>query len=84
MKTQGIVTDSDTEKELQAWQQARENPVDEERLRQQYKNRRNNAQGNIGRVQDVRAAQYSRDRQNTRAVPCDKQESQDGRIYRTF
>ncbi len=45
MKTQGIVTDSDTEKELQAWQQARENPVDEERLRQQYKNRRNNAQG---------------------------------------
>lgn len=32
MKTQGIVTDSDTEKELQAWQQARENPVDEEWL----------------------------------------------------
>lgn len=45
MKTQGIVTDSDTDKELRKWQQARENPVDEERLRQQYKNRRNNAQG---------------------------------------
>ena len=45
MKTQGIVTDSDTDKELRKWQQARENPVDEEQLRQQYKNRRNNAQG---------------------------------------
>lgn len=45
MKTQRIVTDSDTEKELQAWQQARENPIDENRLRQQYKNRVNNAQG---------------------------------------
>ena len=45
MKTQRIVTDSDTEKELQAWKQARENPIDENRLRQQYKNRANNAQG---------------------------------------
>ena len=45
MKTQRIVTDSDTKKELQAWQQARENPIDENRLRQQYKNRVNNAQG---------------------------------------
>lgn len=45
MKTQGIVTDSDTDRELRKWQQARENPVDEERLRQQEKNRRNNAQG---------------------------------------
>jgi recombination protein U len=42
---QGIVTDSDTEKELQKWQQARENPIDESKLRQQYQNRRNNAQG---------------------------------------
>lgn len=45
MINQGIVTDSDTEKELQRWQQARENPVDEERLKRQYKNRINNAQG---------------------------------------
>jgi recombination protein U len=42
---QGIVTDSDTEKELQKWQQVRENPIDESKLRQQYQNRRNNAQG---------------------------------------
>lgn len=45
MKTQGIVTDSDTDRELRKWQQAGETTVDEERLRQQYKNRRNNAQG---------------------------------------
>ncbi len=45
MGNNGFVTDSDTERELRKWQQARENPVDEERLRQQYKNRRNNAQG---------------------------------------
>ena len=42
---QGIVTDSDTEKELKRWQQARENPIDEEKLKRQYKNRINNAQG---------------------------------------
>ena len=42
---QGIVTDSDTEKELKRWQQARENPIDEEKLKRQYKNRLNNAQG---------------------------------------
>lgn len=45
MRNKGIVTDSDTEKELQKWQQARENSVDEDRLRQQYQNRLNNAQG---------------------------------------
>lgn len=45
MQNQGIVTNSDTEKELQRWQQARENPVDEEKLKRQYKNRINNAQG---------------------------------------
>lgn len=45
LTNKGIVTDSDTEKELQKWQQARENPVDEERLKRQYKNRINNAQG---------------------------------------
>ena len=41
----GFVTDSDTEKELKAWQTARETPIDEEKLRQQYKNRQSNAQG---------------------------------------
>lgn len=45
MINQGIVTDSDTERELQAWQQARNMPIDEEKLSQQYKNRMNNAQG---------------------------------------
>lgn len=40
-----IVTDSDTEKELKKWQQARENQIDEEQLKRQYKNRVNNAQG---------------------------------------
>lgn len=45
MINQRIVTDSDTEKELQEWRQARETAVDENRLRQQYKNRLNNAQG---------------------------------------
>lgn len=45
MINKGIVTDSDTEKELKKWQQARETPVDEEQLKRQYKNRVNNAQG---------------------------------------
>ena len=45
MGNNGFVTDSDTEKELRAWQTARETPIDEEKLRQQYKNRQNNAQG---------------------------------------
>ena len=36
---------NDTERELQKWQQARETPIDENALRQQYKNRLNNAQG---------------------------------------
>lgn len=45
MINKGIVTDSDTEKELKKWQQARENPIDEEQLKRQYKNRVNNAQG---------------------------------------
>lgn len=45
MVNKGIVTDSDTEKELKKWQQARETPVDEEQLKRQYKNRVNNAQG---------------------------------------
>ena len=44
-RNQGFVTDSDTEKELQAWKDARENPIDEDKLRQQYRNRLNNAQG---------------------------------------
>ena len=39
------MTDSDTERELQKWKQARETPIDENKLRQQYQNRRNNAQG---------------------------------------
>lgn len=45
MGNSGFVTDSDTERELREWQQARENPIDENRLRQQYKNKQNNAQG---------------------------------------
>ena len=45
MNNQGFVTDSDTKRELKKWKQARENPIDENRLRQQYKNRQNNAQG---------------------------------------
>ena len=45
MGNNGFVTDSDTEKELREWQTAREKPIDEEKLRQQYKNRQNNAQG---------------------------------------
>ena len=45
MINQGFVTDSDTEKELKKWQQARATAVDEDKLKQQYKNRLNNAQG---------------------------------------
>lgn len=45
MRIQGNVNDSDTERELQAWRQARNTTVDETRLRQQYKNRQNNARG---------------------------------------
>ena len=39
MINQGFVTDSDTEKELKKWQQARTTAVDEDKLKQQYKNR---------------------------------------------
>lgn len=42
MRNNGFVTDSDTERELRAWQTERETPIDEEKLRQQYKNRQNN------------------------------------------
>ena len=45
MINQGFVTDSDTEKELKKWQQARATAVDEDKLKRQYKNRLNNAQG---------------------------------------
>lgn len=45
MVNNGFVTDSDTDRELQKWQQARENPIDENKLRQQYQNKLNNAQG---------------------------------------
>ena len=45
MINKGIVTESDTEKELQAWKDARGAAVDENKIRQQYKNRLNNAQG---------------------------------------
>ena len=45
MINKGIVTESDTEKELQAWKNARGAAVDENKIRQQYKNRLNNAQG---------------------------------------
>lgn len=45
MINKGFVTDSDTDRELQAWQQARNNPIDEEQLKRQYQNRINNAQG---------------------------------------
>lgn len=45
MINKGIVTDSDTEKELKKWKEARENRVDEDKLRQQYQNKINNAQG---------------------------------------
>lgn len=45
MGNSGFVTDSDTERELRKWQQARENPIDENKLRQQYQNKLNNAQG---------------------------------------
>lgn len=40
-----FVTNSDTERELMAWQTARETPMDEDKLKQQYKNRQSNAQG---------------------------------------
>ncbi len=45
MKTKRSEAYSDTEKELQEWHRAREKAVDEVKLRQQYKNRVNNAQG---------------------------------------
>ena len=45
MINKGIVTESDTEKELQAWKNARGAAVDENKIRQQYKNRLNNAKG---------------------------------------
>jgi len=45
MGNNGFVTDSDTEKALREWKTARETPIDEEKLRQQYKNGQNNAQG---------------------------------------
>ena len=45
MKNQGFVTDSDTERELRKWQQARDMPIDAEKIRQQYKNKQNNAKG---------------------------------------
>ena len=35
MRNNGFVTDSDTERELRAWQTERETPIDEEKLRQQ-------------------------------------------------
>ena len=45
MRNKGFVTDSDTEKELQGRQNAKGTAVDENKIRQQYKNRLNNAQG---------------------------------------
>ena len=45
MRNSGFVTDSDTERELRKWQQARDTPIDTEKIRQQYKNKQNNAQG---------------------------------------
>ena len=45
MINKGNVTDSDTEKELKKWKEARGNRVDEDKLRQQYQNKINNAQG---------------------------------------
>ena len=45
MGNNGFVTDSDTERELRAWQAAGETQIDEEKLKQQYKNRQNNARG---------------------------------------
>lgn len=45
MGNNGFVTDSDTERELRAWQTAGEMPADEDKLRQQYQNRQNNARG---------------------------------------
>lgn len=39
------MTDSDAEKELKKWKQARETPIDEEQLKRQYKNRMNNVRG---------------------------------------
>lgn len=45
MINQGFVTDSGTDKELEKWRNARENPLSEEKIRQQYQNRLNNAQG---------------------------------------
>ena len=45
MRNSGFVTDSDTERELRKWQQARDMPIDAEKIRQQYKNKQNNAQG---------------------------------------
>ena len=45
MRDKEYVTDSDTERELRSWQTARETPVDEDKLKQRYKNRLSNAQG---------------------------------------
>ena len=65
MRNSGFVTDSDTERELRKWQQARDMPIDAERIRQQYKNRQNNAKGQHfeQKPQDrriYRAFQYTR------------------------
>ena len=37
MRNSGFVTDSDTERELRKWQQARDMPIDVEKIRQQYR-----------------------------------------------
>ena len=45
MGNNGFVTDSGTERELRAWQAARDMPTDAEKIRQQYQNTQNNARG---------------------------------------
>lgn len=45
MENNKFVPGPDTERELRAWQMARDMPIDIEKIRQQYKNRQNNAQG---------------------------------------
>lgn len=45
MGNNGFVTDSDTERELRAWQTEREMPIDEEKLRQQYKKKKRAGKG---------------------------------------
>ena len=87
MINQGFVTDSDTEKELKKWQQARTTAVDEDKLKQQHKNRLNNAQGqHFEREILAGCRMYESHGIATidKTIQSNKQEPQDRRIYRAF